>query len=175
MIDWNKKALWTEFYYITLAVSLLSYHRLVGDYIGLAILAKWTLIFVGMTAIMSIFSSSINPLYARDYTGGAFSSAEELNFFRKLGGASYGYASAMVILFPVMIYYYKNSHISIFPKWIILVLILLCYIALIRIQIFANILIASITIIIFYVWQSIYTTFNNSYLIDRDYCTISTK
>ena len=71
-----------------------AYFRTSQDYKGLAILVKWTMILVGITAIMSIISSVIDPFYARKLIAG-----EGVGDIIKFGGGAYGFASALVCLF----------------------------------------------------------------------------
>lgn len=143
--EWTLKSLRLDMYYFTIAITLLSYYKDTGDYRGLAQTAKWTMIFIGITSIMSIYSSYIDPLYARKITGGVFESSEDI--FR-YGGGAYGFAAGLVCLFPIMIYYYRNNSICIFSRTEILIFGVICFIALVRIQIFANIIVAILVIII---------------------------
>ncbi len=142
--NWTIKSVSYDMYYITIAFTLITYYRYSGDYYGLAFIVKWTMIFVGVTAIMSIYSSIIDPLYARKITGGDFEGLDEVF---KYGGGTYGYAAALVCLFPVFFYYFKNNTESIFTRTQIVVFGFLCFIALFRIQIFANIIVAVIIIL----------------------------
>ena len=144
---WNKSLITTEFYTFIVAVSVLTYFKITRDFIGYAKLIKWSLIFITITAIMSIYSSYVDPLYARSMIGGQFSEDEFL-YFQRLGGGGYGFAGALIMFFPMMIYFYRNNEKSIFKKWQILVFGLICFYALLRMQIVANILVAAIIIII---------------------------
>ena len=144
---WDKNLVKQEIYTFIVSISVIQYFLIARDYKGLALLVKFTLIFIGITAIMTINSSMIEPMYARYLTGGRFSEQEFL-YFRKLGGAGYGYALSFVCLFPIMIYYYKNNSISIFSKKTILLYGALCFYAIIRTQIFANIMVAVVVILL---------------------------
>ena len=69
-IGWNnKKYFITEYYQISVALSIFFYYILEKDYVGLAKLVKWSFIFIIITGIMSIVTSIINPTYARDLIG----------------------------------------------------------------------------------------------------------
>lgn len=142
---WDKNVLRVEFYYFIVAISVIWYFRMSKDYRGLALLTKWTLIFIGITAVLSIYSASIDPIYARHFVGGRFSTVE-LEYFKRLGGGSYGFAGTLICLFPIMVYYYRNNNRSLFSKKIILIFGILCFIALIRMQIVANILLLTVII-----------------------------
>ncbi len=148
---WNKKQIINEFYVFSVAISVLTYFRLEQDYEGFALIIKWTLLFIFVSAIMSIITAYINPLYARDLTGiSAFSESERVKIlgYTKYGGGNYSFASALVCLFPMLIYLYKNNDKSIFKKYQILLMGIIFFYALIKMQIVANILVAFIIIIL---------------------------
>jgi len=84
-------------------------------------------------------------MYARNLTGGEFSNANEFEYFQKIGGGDYSFASALVCLFPMIVYFYKKRP-QIFPRKYILIFGILCFYALLRMQIFANILMAVLII-----------------------------
>ncbi len=143
--EWTISALGYEVYYFIVALSLITYYRFSKDYHGLASVIKWSMIFIGVTAIMSIYSSLIDPLYAREITAGNLEAIESLN---KYGGGTYGYAAALICLFPVMFYYYRNNSISIFSRTQILIFGIICFLALLRMQFFGNIIL-SVFVLIF--------------------------
>ncbi len=148
---WNKKQIINEFYVFSVAISVLTYFRLEQDYEGFALIIKWTLLFIFVSAIMSIITAYINPLYARDLTGiSAFSESERVKIlgYTKYGGGNYSFASALVCLFPMLIYLYKSNDNSIFKKYQILLMGIIFFYALIKMQIVANILVAFIIIIL---------------------------
>jgi hypothetical protein len=144
--EWDKGMDKDSIIDILTAISLYTYFNTSKDFEGLALLVKWTLIFITITAILTINASIVDPMYARKIVGGEFT-REELSVITKLGGGWYGFAGALGCLFPVIIYYYRKSNKVIFSKPIILVFGILCFTAIIRIQIFANIIIAVIAII----------------------------
>lgn len=148
MDDWHKGGIQGEFYVFSVAISVILYFKMEKDYEGLAWLVKWSLIFIGITAIMSIYSASVNPMYVRNMIGGDWESVNEKEYFDKLGGGGYGYVSALVGLFPMMVFYYRNNTYSIFSRKIIIIFGVLCFFVLLRTQIFANILLSLVIIII---------------------------
>lgn len=143
--EWNYTRLFFEFYEIAIGVSVITYFLQSKDYIRLAKITKWSIIFLFITAIMSIISSAIDPMYARDMTAISLLSenelAERLSLMR-FGGGTYSTAAAFMCLFPVFIYYYKNIKISLISKKQIIILSGIIFLALIGMQIFGNILIA---------------------------------
>lgn len=143
--SWNKSLLLNEAYMISIGVSMYIYFFEYRDYYGLSWLMRWTIVFIGITAIMSIYSSYIDPLYARKLVGGI---TDDLGVVLKYGGGSYGFAGAIMMILPLVIYYYRNNYKSNYSKPIILLFGILLYYALLRIQLFANILLSTIIIVI---------------------------
>jgi len=150
--EWNKYHITEELYIILVAVSVLTYFRIEQDYFRFAKLVKWTMIFIFITAVLSIVVSLMDPMYVRNLTGinnfKLNSVVETILSYRKYGGGDYSFASGLVCLFPMLIYYFKNNHKCIIKKQYILIIAIVFFFALLRMQIFANILI-SLLIIIF--------------------------
>jgi hypothetical protein len=149
---WNYRRLFFEFYEIAIGVSVFTWFYQSKDFIHLAKIAKWSIIFLGITAIMSIISSAIDPLYARNITGlAAVADEKEIEAilsFKRYGGGTYSTAGAFMCLFPVCIYYYKNIKISLLSRVQIIVFSVIIFFALLGMQIFGNILIAVVFSII---------------------------
>lgn len=143
---WNYKRLFLEFYEIAISISVITYFFQSKDYIHLAKITKWAIVFLFITAIMSIISSAIDPMYARNIVGISSieveSEREAILSFKRYGGGTYSTAAAFMCLFPVFIYYYKNIKISLLSKKQIIILSGIIFLALIGMQIFGNILIA---------------------------------
>lgn len=146
MDDWNYRLLFNEFYDIVISVSVISYFLHRKDYIGLAKLTRWSIVFLFITAVMSIISASINPMYARDLAGlSAATSSRKIKALTgvyRYGGGTYGTAEVFMCLFPIFIYYYKNIKTSLLSKKQIIIFSIIIFLALLSMQIFANILIA---------------------------------
>jgi hypothetical protein len=144
---WNKRESRLEILSFLVPISLYTYFRSSKDFYGLAILVKWALFFIAITAILTIYSASVDPLYVRNLTGGVYT-VDEAAKIQNFGGGAYGFAGALIFLFPMIIYYYRNSSKIPFSKPQILIFGILCLIAVIRMQIFANILISFLAIIL---------------------------
>lgn len=146
MDQWNRTTLIKEFYQIFIGFSVFIYFSHHKDYINLARIAKWSIIFLTITAIMSIVSSIIDPMYARNLTGLLDISSEKeraiVLSYQKYGGGNYSTAGAFMSLFPLLVYYYKNNSFSLYSKKTIFLLSIIFFLALIGIKIFGNILIA---------------------------------
>lgn len=148
MDDWNSYFLIEEFYNMIVGISIIYYFYISRDYLNLARLTKWTLIFFLITSIMTLISAYINPLYARDLVGVAIinieSERETIVGFKRFGGGNYSTAAAFMSIFPIGIYYFKNINLSFVNKRIIFLFLFILFVAIIGMQIFANILIALI-------------------------------
>lgn len=146
MDNWNYKSLFMELYEIAIGVSVIVYFRQSQDYQSLAKITRWTILFLFITAIMTIISSAIDPLYARNLIGiSAITNtdeAESILSFKRYGGGSYSTASAFTCLLIILIYYYKNIRTSLISKSQIIIFSIIILLALFGMQIFANILIA---------------------------------
>ena len=146
MDDWNFNQLFNEFYEITLGISVITYFHQSKDFISLAKITRWSIVFICITAIMTIISSTIDPMYARNITGLAEvtveSEREAILSFKRYGGGTYSTAAAFMCLFPIVIYYYKNIKISLISKRQIIIISIIIFFALLAMQIFGNILIA---------------------------------
>lgn len=150
--DWNYKMLFNEFYQISIGISVFTYFSQSRDYLSLAKITRWSLIFLFITAIMSIISSIIDPLYARNLTGLAAvtneSEIEAILSVNRYGGGTYSTDTAFMCLFPVLIYYYKNIRVSIISKKQTIIISVIFFLALLGMQILGNILIAVVFFII---------------------------
>lgn len=137
---WNVKHLWDEIYAVAVGVSILVYFNESKDYIGWAKMIRYILIFIAITAVLTIITSIINPMYVRLY----FIQSHEADMARaimyKYGAGSIGTVGVFTALVPLLIYYYKNNALINTKKWIVLILIALMIIVVLRMQIFANIL-----------------------------------
>jgi len=146
MDDWNKNLLINEFYQISVATSVISYYDFTKEYKKLALVTKWSLVFIIITAIMSIVTAFFNPMYARDIIGveGLVSESEwnTVLSYKVYGGGGYGTAIAFMGIIPLLFYYYKNKNIITVKGKYILFCIITILIALLSMQIFANILLA---------------------------------
>lgn len=139
---WNQRFLFTEFYHLSIGASVISYYFVSRDFFSLSKLARWAAIFILITAIMSIISSTIDPEYARNIIGVSaienFFKVDEIMSMKKYGGGGYGTAIAFMSVLPLFVYFYK--HITPSNK-IFIFYLLIVIIALFSMQIFANIII----------------------------------
>jgi len=148
MDDWNSTTLFTEYYQIAIGVIVMKYFHQCKDYVGLAKLVRWSIVFLCITAIMTIISAAIDPMYARNIIGVSAVTEESkkavILSFQKYGGGSYSTAAAFMCLFPILVYYYKNIELSLISKKLIVAFSIIVFYALLGMQIFGNIIIAAI-------------------------------
>lgn len=151
MDGWNKRFLYNEYYQIAIGVSVITYFQQTKDFIRLAKITEWAIIFLFITAIMTIISSVLDPEYARNMTARSLLTeselAERLNL-KRYGGGTYSTAGAFMSLFPIVIYYYKNIKISLLSRKQIIILSIVLSIALLGMQIFGNIVVSVVFSII---------------------------
>lgn len=152
MDDWNFLMLSSEFYQIAIGISVITYFQQSSDYYSLAKITRWAIIFFFITAIMTLISALIDPMYARNL-GGVSGITDEnqkdlILSFKHFGGGTYSTAAAFMCIFPILIYYYKNIVISIISKKQIIIFAIILFFGLLGMQIFANIIIALIFSII---------------------------
>jgi hypothetical protein len=146
-----KRMIYLEYYEIAVALSVITYFRESRDYEGLARVVRVALICIVITALMSVFVSYINPMFARDIIGvenASITDKEEILSFKQFGGGGYGFYSGIICLLPILIYYYKNPSESIWSRKVILFFIVLFCYCLLRVQIFANLLIAVLIMVL---------------------------
>jgi len=150
--EWNEIMLYSELYQISIGITIYAYFSQTKDFVSFAKIVKWSLVFLFITALMTIFSAAIDPLYARNLAGvSALDSQSEIDTvlsFKKYGGGEYGTAGTFMCLFPIIIYYFKNIEKSIFSRKQIFIFAIIILIALFSMQIFANILIAVFAILV---------------------------
>lgn len=149
MGSWNVKHLWEEIYAVAVGASIFVYFNESKDYIGWAKMIRYTLIFIVITAILTIITSIINPMYLRLHALQSYEADMARAIAYKYGAGTYGTAMVLMALLPLLIYYFKQpSLFFISKKWVILLLILIVGIAVLRMQLFANIMLALFTGII---------------------------
>lgn len=139
--SWTSQGLRIEFYSIFVAITVYYYYITNEDFEGLAKFTLTAIVFIFITGIFTILATIIDPSYSRNLAGAAYSGEEKMVAAR-IGGGSYGYAIAVLGMFPLLIYYFKNNNRSIFSKRNILLLVIFLLIVLIRMQFFAPILVA---------------------------------
>jgi hypothetical protein len=154
---WSYKQMYTEFYETIVAVSLLIvfYNGTFSkEFFGKA--AKYALFIITITAIMSLISSIIDPMYARNMGSGQYD-FESFSRFKRLGGGRYGFSQVLVLTLPSIVYLLKKE---VLHKYVAYFLLFLYLLTLIRMQIFANVLVGFLSTILSFVGRK---TFKKSF------------
>lgn len=148
LTQWNKSGIMKDIMYIGIGLSIYLYFIFTGEYKDFAKIAGMTLIFLFITAIMTVIVTSIDPMYSRMAIDRE-SESEILahQTLQRLGAGGYGSSIVIMALFPMLVYYFMNKHIR-YNRTLIVFYILFMLFTLIRIQIFANVIIAMIAIAI---------------------------
>ncbi len=146
MIDWYKRRILEEFYALFLAVTVLSYFIISRDYLGWAMLSKWALIIIGITGLMTIIATSIDPTVARNSANSFRSIPQQKVLFDLTGCGGYGFGQAICAIFPILIYHIKFGSQSVLIRRILILFVVFLFFVQIRIQVFANILTSFIII-----------------------------
>lgn len=146
MDPWQIKTIWGDYYSIIVAVSIFTYFIYTKNYLDLAVLTKYTIIFIGITALMTIIVSIYDPMYSRNivtyemeqvFSEGYIST---IRSFQRWGAGTRGDGFGFMVLPPVLLYYLQsNKRIFLTGRWIWTFLIILIF-ALMRMQ-FATLLI----------------------------------
>jgi hypothetical protein len=141
---WNLNAIKVEFYDMVIPITVLGYFQYKNDYKSLAIFVKLSIFFIIITGIMTLYSASINPLYARMI--GNWFDPETNKYFDKFGGGKYGYVGALIGIFPILIFYIRNSNLIDYSRGILIGLVAFLFFVVLTMQFFGNILISAIFI-----------------------------
>ncbi len=146
----SRTSLIEEFYWMITVVSVLYYYIFSKDIHGLILIIKLIFIFIGITSVITIVVSYINPLYARLLTqsSSGFYNTAEGNYFLRMGAAQYSFGQSLICIFPILIFFYKIIEKSLILKWVIITYLILMFYTIIRMQFFANILLSLILILI---------------------------
>jgi len=148
--DWYKKAIFEDFYALIVPVILFAILNRYKYFKEWQKLAKLGVIFFIITGIMTIIATFKNPFVVRaSYSSQQFEIPNYDALFR-LGFGSYGYMTALVSFLPILVYYFKNNVYFWLSRKALIILIIFFYVVLIRSQITANIIVATIILILAY-------------------------
>lgn len=143
MDDWNRLGILEDFYSLAVSVAIWSYFRN-GDIQRLKLISKWAFVFIIITLIMTNIALTIDPLIVRNSATGFTENPYQLRLNKLTGAAQYGYAQALVLLIPILVYYIKNRKPMVFPRRTLIIILVLLLITTIRANIFANLLVAAL-------------------------------
>lgn len=145
--DWYKEAIFEDFYGMLVPVLLFSIYYSKKYWYNWERLSKLSILFIVFTGLMTVISAHIDPLIVRaSYSDSRFEMSN-YNFFYRLGFGSYGYMAAILSLFPLIVYFLKKGNRFWLNKKVLISFLFFLFIVLIYSQIFANIIVASFTIL----------------------------
>ncbi|MBN2520783.1 MAG: hypothetical protein JXB17_09785 [Bacteroidales bacterium] len=142
MDEWNRTHILYELYYLLIITTILIYYLERGDLAKLALLGKWTFIFIIVSLLTTNIALFFDPYLVRQSAAtGEFTQYQE-RIYRISGTMSYSYLQSIVCFIPIILYHIKNKKQLVFPSKILIIVLILILITLIRAQVFANVLIA---------------------------------
>lgn len=141
--SWYKQQIFEDFY--AMFVSILLYTSLVKNgYIKeWGYLSMVGLFFILITGLMTLVATNIDPTVVRASYSGAGSEIANYPSLERLGFGSYGFMSSIISFLPIVVFfmkYQRNMHLKLFFFFVLL----FSFIILIKAQIFANIIIATL-------------------------------
>ncbi|MFC2096249.1 hypothetical protein ACFLQ3_00950 [Bacteroidota bacterium] len=149
--DWYKNSLTSDFRSLLFSLSIYVYLKNNKYLFEWNKLAKIGFVFFLITGFMTIIATAISPLIVRASYSSIRESIEDYNLIIRLGFGSYGYMTALVVLLPILVYFTKQKKQTWLSNRILIIIIIFLYIVTLRAQIFANILIASVILILSFV------------------------
>jgi hypothetical protein len=141
MDNWNQPHILVEFYFLVVMTAILGYYKSRDDFKTLALLSKWTFIFIIISLITTNIALSIDPGLVRQSAATGDFTTLQRKVYKLTGAMGYGYIQSMVCLIPIIIYHIKNKKEMVFAPKILLAILLLLVITEIRSQVFANVLV----------------------------------
>ncbi|MFK5982670.1 MAG: hypothetical protein QM499_07135 [Flavobacteriaceae bacterium] len=146
--DWYKQIILGDFYNLIIFVFLAVYLLTAREFVFWGRLAKWGVYFLIITAIMTIVATQIAPMVVRASYSGGLDKLEGFTALYKLGFGSYGFAISLVAFIPIVVYFIKSKINIVFSKNFLWSIFIVLIITLIQMQIFANILVGMLLIVL---------------------------
>lgn len=145
-VDVNFVRINSEILEMFTAISIYIYFIESKDFEGLALVIKYSIIFIVISCITSINGLLIYPFAARELAG---TLAEEgftqtIIMYGKLGIGQYAFFAGITFLIPVIIYQIKYGMISRIQKNLLILITATIFISLVMSQYFANLIISII-------------------------------
>lgn len=141
MSEWNFNIIVYEFYYLFVFTLIFIYYASKNEFIKLAWLSKWALLFVLISLIGTNIALNIDPNLVRESARTGKFTDDQGVLFKITGAMGYSYAQGIICLIPILIYFIKNKSQIVFSKWLLIAILFLILITEIRAQVFANLLI----------------------------------
>lgn len=160
MDDWNKRLLLEDLYSLIVFTAMWNYFR-INNYFGkLSLISKYAFIFIIITLLGTNIALIFDPDIVRDSAIGFGEDLSQKTLANLTGVAYYGYAQAMVLLIPILVYHILKRKRMVFSRNILIVILILLLITIIRSNVFANLLVAAfITLLSFLGSHNRYRTY----------------
>jgi hypothetical protein len=144
MSPWNADNVNWEFYNLVIMTVILSYYIRTRAYYKIALISKWTVIFIFITLVTTNIALFFNSELVRQSASTAFFSPLQAKLYQYSGAFSYSYAQALICLIPILFFCIKQNAQTIFSKKFLGTVLVLIIVTEIRSQVFANILVTMI-------------------------------
>jgi len=148
MSDFNRIRILYEGFYLFVFTAIWVYYNRKGDFTGLARLGKWGFIFILITIITTNIALFVDPDIVRDSANNADFTPFQMRLFNITGSMDYSYIQAVICLIPIIVYYIKSRQNLLFPRNILIMILILLVLSELRSQVFANIIITIIITIL---------------------------
>lgn len=143
-VDFVQGGVLDEFYSLVVFTAIWCYYRVKGDFKPLAQVSKWAFVFIVITMLLTNVALTIDPLIVRNSAAGFFGNPDQIRLNKLTGSAQYGYAQAFVLLIPILVYHIKSRKRMVFPRTVLIAILILLLITSVRAQVFANLLVTTI-------------------------------
>ncbi|MDX1652431.1 MAG: hypothetical protein R3277_08065 [Brumimicrobium sp.] len=148
MDEWNRRSLLEEFISLLFVFIVIAFYLKKKDPIGLSLVAKYSLVFMLISVFITHLVLFVDPTIIRDSAAVFDENETRLNLAERTGAIGYGYAQGITFLFPVFIFAIKYKLKLIWSVGFTLIIFLLFLFLTIRSQVFSNLLVGSIIIIL---------------------------
>ena len=139
--DWNRIRILYEFYYLVVATAIWKYYIGKGDFKKLALISKWTFIFLVITLVTTNIALFFDPTLVRESARTDSFTPSQNRLFNLTGTFGYSSVQALICIIPILIYNIKRKQNMVFPKKLLVIILILVLVTEIRAQVFANILV----------------------------------
>ena len=141
MTPWNINGIQKDAYILIISTLIWSYYSYKQDFVRLSYLSRWAFLFILITIVTTNIALAIDPLIVRNSATGYLGNAVQIRLARLTGAAGYGYAQALVIFIPLLVYHIKTRRKLIFSRNNLIIILVLIIITILRAQVFANVLV----------------------------------
>jgi hypothetical protein len=151
MSDWNVRQLQDEFYALFVFSCIWAHYWSINEIRKLAIISKWSFLFIVITIITTHIALYIEPTIVRSASNSFRGDSTSFAIAKTFGTVGYGYAQSLVLLIPILVYFIKTKKRIYFNYKILFIILIVLILLLLRANVFANVLIAIPIIILAYV------------------------